>query len=160
MNIVKQYKMRVRSYKMEYKEIKIEDIMDLVELYVETFNAPPWNDKWTIETASKRLESIIKSEGFYGFMAFQNETLCGLILGNEEQFFDGMLFNIKEFCVNNQLRGQGIGSQICIEFEKRLQLKGIKEIILWTSRNAQTEGFYQKQGFISDNKMVMMGKKL
>lgn len=40
---------------MNYREIHIEDIKELVEIYIEAFNAPPWNDKWTIETASKRL---------------------------------------------------------------------------------------------------------
>jgi len=43
---------------LEYKNISLDDVNDLAEMYVETFNAEPWNDKWTIYTASKRLIMI------------------------------------------------------------------------------------------------------
>jgi aminoglycoside 6'-N-acetyltransferase I len=145
---------------MNYKGITTSDILQLAEMYVDTFNAPPWNDKWTIETASKRLYQMINCEMSYGLMGYQDETLCGMILGNEEQFFNGIMFNIKEFCVKNELRKRGIGTQILKEFENRLKQKGVNEIILFTSRDDGTEGFYQKRGLKPYNGMVMMGKFL
>ena len=68
-------------------------------MYVETFNAPPWNDAWTEETAGKRLGQMAAAETFYGICAFEEEVLCGMVLGFSEQFYDGVLFEIKEFCV-------------------------------------------------------------
>lgn len=53
-----------------------------------------------------------------------------MILGSEEQFFDGVTFNIKEFCVNNKMRNRGIGTKIFEEFEKQLKEKQIKLKIL------------------------------
>ncbi|GAA0084696.1 GNAT family N-acetyltransferase [Clostridium sp. CTA-7] len=145
---------------MEFKEIKIEDIEILSSMYVETFNSPPWNDEWTIETASKRLYQMINCEGFYGLIAYKEEMVVGMILGSEEQFFNGLMFNIKEFCIKNEMRNNGIGTILLKEFENRLKNRGVTEIILFTSREDGTEGFYNNRGLKSYNGMVMMGKKL
>ena len=144
---------------MRFEKINLLDIEKLARVYVETFNSPPWNDEWTIETASKRLHQMINCEGFYGLMAYQDDELCGMILGSEEQFFDGVTFNIKEFCVNNEMRNRGIGTKIFEEFEKKLKEKYITKIFLFTSTSDRTEGFYKKRGLESYNGMVIMGKQ-
>lgn len=143
-----------------FKQIEIEDTDELAEIYVESFNAYPWNDRWTVETASKRLHQMINCESFYGIKAYIDLNLCGMILGNEEQFYNGVVFNIKEFCIKNSLRGNGIGTEIFKEFEKRLKLRNIDEIILCTLKNENTEGFYNKMGLKSNSQMTVMGKKL
>lgn len=148
------------EFKLEFKEITLDDIDDLAKMYVETFNSPPWNDNWTLETSAKRLKQFINCEDSYGITAYQEDKLCGMILGSQEQFYDGIMFNIKEFCVKNDIRNNGIGTLILKEFEKLLKIKGVKEIVLFTSREDGTEGFYSKRGLKSYNSMVMMGKEL
>ena len=145
---------------MKFEEISLLDVNELSSMYVETFNSPPWNDEWSRETASIRLRQMINCEGFFGIKAYQDDVLCGMILGNQEQFYNGIMFNIKEFCVKNKMRNNGIGTKILAEFEKELRNKGITEIVLFTSRNDGTEGFYHKRGLKSYNSMVMMGKDL
>ncbi|WP_026478498.1 GNAT family N-acetyltransferase [Alkaliphilus transvaalensis] len=145
---------------MNFIELKKEDIPELAELYVEAFNAEPWKDQWTVERASKRLLQMLNCEGFYGLVASEDDKLIGMILGNHEYFYDGMHFNIKEFCVDLKLRKSGVGSALLNEFLDRLKKKGINEVILFTSRTDGTEGFYHKRGFNSFNSMVMMGKEL
>lgn len=63
-----------------YREINMSNIEELVPVYIETFNSPPWNDGWTIETATKRLHQIISIEDFYGLSIYKNNELCGVIL--------------------------------------------------------------------------------
>ena len=145
---------------LEYKEIKLENLSEITEIYMETFNAEPWNDNWTIETASKRLHQIITTEDFYGICAYNNGEICGLILGNMEQFYDGIMFNIKEFVVRNNMRGHGLGSKIFKEFETRLKNLGISEIILLTIRGKYTEHFYHNQGVKTCNDLIFMKKQL
>lgn len=103
---------------------------------------------------------MIKSEGFYGIIAEESNIIYGLILGHEEQFYDGVLFNIKEFCVISKLKGQGLGSKIFNEFEKRLYNKGINEIILFTCKSNETLEFYKKRGLKEYKNLVIMGKNL
>lgn len=144
---------------MNFKEITTSDIKEIADMYVETFNSPPWNDEWTIETASKRLHQMINCESAYGLVAYEDEVICGMILGSEEQYYNGIMFNIKEFCVRNNIRNKGFGTKILEEFEKCLKGKGITEIILFTSKDDGTKGFYEKMGLHSYNEMVMMGKQ-
>ncbi|MFF5996061.1 GNAT family N-acetyltransferase [Lysinibacillus sp. KU-BSD001] len=145
---------------MRFEVINISDVNELAKLYVETFNAPPWNDEWSMDTASKRLSQMINGQEFYGLKAYEEETLCGMIMGNEEQYYNGKLFHIIEFCVKNDLQHKGLGTKILHEFESRLIRRGIREIILFTSREDRTEGYYHKRGFQSYNSMVMMGKNI
>lgn len=145
---------------VKYKELTKEHIREIAEIYVDAFNSEPWNDEWTIESASKRISQMINCEGFDGLVAYEDEKLIGMILGNHEYYYNGMHFNIKEFCVDLKIRGRGIGSSLIEGFIKRLKNKGIDEIILFTSRTDGTEGFYKKHGFESFEGMVMMGKEI
>lgn len=145
---------------MIYENLQYKHINELSILYQDAFNAPPWNDQWTLESASKRLMQMLKCDGFYGLVSYKNNKIVGMILGNHEYFYDGIHFNIKEFCVDIQLRGNGFGSALLNEFLIRLKNNGIDKAILFTSRTDGTEGFYKKRGFQSFNTMVMMGRKL
>lgn len=143
---------------LEFKPIVSDDLEELTNMYIETFNAEPWNDRWTEDTAGKRLQQMINREEFYGVSARLDGQLCGMILGFREQYFDGIVFEIKEFCVKNSIRGQGIGSRILEYFESRLNEEQIKRILLLTSRGEQTEAFYNKHGYHACDDMVLMGK--
>jgi len=143
-----------------YKELTNEHIKEIAEIYVDAFNSEPWNDEWTIDSAFKRISQMINCEGFDGLVAYEDEKLIGMILGNHEYYYNGMHFNIKEFCVDLKLKGKGIGSKLFEEFLKRLKSRGIDEVILLTSKTEGTEGFYNKHGFKSFEGMVMMGKKI
>ncbi|BAQ13056.1 acetyltransferase [Clostridium botulinum B2 128] len=145
---------------MNFKEITISDIKEIADMYVTTFNSSPWNDEWTIETSSKRLYQMINCESSYGLVAYEDKLICGMILGSEEQYYNSVMFNIKEFCVRNDVRSKGFGTKIFEEFENRLKNRGITEIILLTSRDDRTEGFYKKKGLRSYNEMVFMGKQI
>ena len=145
---------------MRYEIMSGLHLKEISEMYVEAFNAPPWNDKWTTDLVAKRLSQMINCEGSYGLLCFEDNALCGMILGNHEVFFDCMHFNIKEFCVRLNLRGKGIGSALLKEFENHLLERGIDETYLFTSKTDETEMFYQNRGYESWNSIVMMGKRL
>ena len=145
---------------MRFKEINLTDIDEIAKMYVETFNAPPWNDAWTIDTSSKRLSQMINCEEFYGITAYENQDLCGMIMGSYEQFYNGVMFNVKEFCVKNEMRNKGYGTKIFEEFEKLLIARGVSEIVLFTLKDDSTETFYRKRGLRYHDEMVIMGKRL
>ncbi|MGL4107195.1 GNAT family N-acetyltransferase [Clostridium sp. LP20] len=145
---------------MIYKNLTKEYIKDVSELFIKAFNAEPWNDKWTMETASKRLLQMMNCDGFDGLVAFEEDKLVGMILGNHEYYYSGMQFVIKEFCIDTSLRGTGKGKKLIEDFEERLRGKGIDEVILMTSRADETQGFYSKRGYKEISSLVMMMKEL
>jgi ribosomal protein S18 acetylase RimI-like enzyme len=145
---------------MNYEIINKKHLPQIAEMYIEAFNAPPWNDNWTNELVMKRLLQMMNCEGFFGLACFDADMICGMILGNHEVFYNCMHFNIKEFCVSLNLRGKGVGTNLLREFEKHLLARGIDETYLFTSKTDQTEIFYHNRGYKSWDGMVLMGKKL
>ena len=143
---------------MDYRKITMADLPELAKIYAETFNSDPWYDKWTQKTAEKRLAQKISNSGFFGLVSFDESGITGMILGEEEQYFDGVIFSIKEFCVKNELRGKGIGTELLKEFERQLKGMGIRETVLMT--NLEDEEFYKKRGFNRSRGIIYMGKEM
>ena len=143
-----------------YEEITENHLDELVRLYVDTFNAAPWNDEWTFETARKRLYMMLHTEVSFGLCVYHEGQMCGALLGAMEQFYDGLMFEVKEFWVKNKMRGNGIGSKLFAEMERCLKERGVKNIILITAKGDATEHFYHKQGMGTDPDMVFMTKTI
>ena len=142
---------------MEYREIVPADCAELAKIYADAFNAEPWFEKWSVKTAGKRLSVMIGNGGFFGLAAVLDGEIAGLIMGDEKQYYDGVVFTVNEFCVKNELRGKGIGTALFGEFEKRIKAKGIRAIELCTI--PEDEAFYEKLGFEVGG-AIMMGKEL
>ena len=143
---------------MEFCKIEETMVLDLANMFMNAFNAPPWNDKWTGVTAARRIRQMVTGENAYGIAGYQDGKLCGMIVGREEQYYDCVHFEIKEFCMDVSMKNKGLGSILLKEFEKRLQEKGIDKIILWTSRDPRTEGYYQKKGYDTNECLTVMEK--
>ena len=148
------------SGELIYEEVTEDYLDELAHLYVETFNAAPWNDEWTFETARKRLQQLLHSADSFGLCVYQGGQMCGAVLGVMEQYFDGPMYNLHEYWVKNEMRGKGIGSKLFTEMERCLRKRGVKNIILITARGDATEHFYHKQGMGTDPDMVFMSKRI
>jgi aminoglycoside 6'-N-acetyltransferase I len=140
--------------------IKNEHILKCSELYIKVFNAEPWNDKWTLGTAHKRLNDIYDSPNFEGVIYADYGQVKGAIFGNYEQFYDGIHYNLREMFISNELQGTGIGSKMLNELEKRLKGLGVTTILLFTSKGNKTSTFYLKNNFSEWEDMAMMGKDI
>jgi hypothetical protein len=52
-------------------------LADIAKVYVEAFNAHPWNDKWTVELVVKRLSQMMNCEGFMeSFVSLMNKFVA------------------------------------------------------------------------------------
>ncbi len=138
----------------------VPDMLDeLTVLFTDTFNAPPWNDLWSFDQARTRLRDIMRMPNFCGAAEYRDDRLVGLIMGHGEQSYDGMHFQILEFCVANDMKGHGIGSAMIKEFTDYLDRKGVTCVYLLTMRGASSEDFYASQGFVSVEKMCVMSRR-
>lgn len=140
--------------------LKEDHLTECAKLYVEVFNAEPWNDNWMKETAFKRLSDIFNSANFEGIFYEEDGEIKGAIFGNLEQYFDGMHYYLKEMFVSNELQGKGIGTKMLKILEDRLKDNGVNTIILFTSKGNKTSKFYLKNGFDEWTSMAMMGKEI
>lgn len=145
---------------MRFKEATREQLEAMAEIYMETFNAPPWDDAWTKETAEKRLLQMISHQGAFGICCYQEEEMCGMMVGEILPYYNGMRYELKEFCTRNSMRGKGIGTCMFQELEKRLEEKQVGYLYLTTARGPLTEGFYEKMGMKRDTLLIVMNKDI
>jgi len=146
---------------MIYEDINKSHIPRLAEIYVETYNAPPWNDKWTVSLAEQRLDEMINCRDSYGLICIDDESkIIGMIVGISETYYNCKQFFIKDFFMIPSSQGKGIGSALINELERRLKSMGVDKTYLFTSKTDKTEKYYQKRGYHSWNGMVLMGKSL
>jgi aminoglycoside 6'-N-acetyltransferase I len=142
--------------------IKFSDelLKQCANLYVSIFNKEPWNDEWTVETASARLKHIHNTPNSLGYVYINEEGLIGFALGYSEQWFNGVHFNLVEFCVTTSLQRKGNGTKLLQVFEKELKRKNISHINLFTSKGDIAESFYRKNDYYTDPNMIIMAKRL
>lgn len=146
---------------MKFAELEKSLYPLLAKHYVETYNAPPWNDQWTETLAFEKFVEMMDCRGAFGLVCYDdNDNFSGVILGNPEIYFDCKQFFIKDFFVPLSLQGKGVGSLLMAEFEKRLTAMGISKVYLFTSKGERTEDFYKNRGFDTWTDMVLMGKNL
>ena len=145
---------------MRLEKLTEKHLKECANIYIYTFNEPPWNDSWTDVTAYKRLEEIYKTPGFIGMLVMENDQVVAAVLGNLETWFEGYMYNLKEMFVKKTIKGKGTGSFLFSGLEEELKNHEVTSISLFTSRGDLTEKFYLKNGCLTEEDMIMMCKKL
>ena len=128
------------------------DLKALALSYMNTFNAPPWNDCWTEETAFDRVDGLLCGYGRFGYAAWQEGSLTGSVISEREFYYDGVVCRIIELWTDPAYRGRGIGRRL-IE-EVRRSAGG--NVYLITKKTPETVGFYGKCGFSANGSMCVM----
>ena len=142
-------------------EIRIVDmepgrITEYARLYASVFNAPPWNDAWTEETAAMRIQSMMETGLFVGKALYGNGELAGMIWGQKDLYFDGLYFQIQEFCVKTAWQGRGLGAALLSALRQDLARLGVVRTYLLTAKGESTEGYYRRRGFVPSDHMIFM----
>ena len=138
---------------------KIESSNELrscADLLVAAYNAEPWNDQWTHEKALEKLECFFHSPKFIGLVAYQGEDINGACIGNIEPYYTGDYFYLKEMFVAPSAQKRGIGKQLMVALKEHLEQAGIRQMILFTSKDFFPFHFYEKENFSAIDGMQMM----
>lgn len=143
---------------MIIENMVMDKINEYAELFVSVFNSEPWNDSWTMETACDRIEGMMNTTTFIGKACYADGRLMGIIWGQKEPFYDGIHFQIQEFCVRCDEQRKGYGKALLNALNEELDSIDVKNVYLITSRGELTEGYYQKRGFVTSDYMVLMTK--
>lgn len=144
---------------MEICEMRRDLIRDYAMIYKEAFSGPPWYDPWTDDSAVAAITDVVNLNNFIGFDIRESNRVLGFICGYSYHFFDGLHFEIKEFCMSAKAQGSGLGTKLLDYMVEYLQKQGIGTISLLTSKGERTEGYYTKRGFHTDPDAVCMHKK-
>lgn len=123
------------------------DNLDLcVSLYVETFNAPPWNESWRFEDAAQRLGDFLATPRTYGVcLTDPADRLLGFALGHLERSEAEDHFLLKEMCVRAPQQRHGHGTRLLNALGERLGQ--VSHWYLLTARDSNASAFYESNGF-------------
>ncbi len=140
--------------------LKRGDLGRCARLYVTAFNAPPWNDHWTVRTARKRLQDIMDTPRFYGLLLSDGPELLGAVLGNVEAWYDRYHYNLKEMFVLPEVQRSGMGSKMLSRVRQDLIKKDVAKVYLFTSIKGSVSAFYSKNGLTKVKGLQMMSSSL
>lgn len=122
------------------------DLEACVVLYVETFNAPPWNEAWEVADATQRLSDFLATPRAQGVCATDSDgRLVGFALGHLERSGAEDHFLLKEMCVRAPQQRRGHGTLLLEGLTERLG--GVRHWYLLTARESDASAFYERNGF-------------
>ena len=136
-----------------------EDFMACRDLFVRVFNAPPWNDRWTDETASARLWEFTAHKRFVGFTLWEGGTLLGAVFAYAKSHYKGDEIFIEELFVAPDCQRQGHGAALMEALEAYAKARGLVSITLLTARGYPSFAFYEKRGYRALDWLAFMHKR-
>jgi aminoglycoside 6'-N-acetyltransferase I len=139
--------------------VQKSDLPELARLYVSVFNAPPWNEGWSIDTAQERIRRIVTSPSAVGVLARDGDVLVSFALGTLEQWTNCEHFHLREMCTASDQQRRGIGGAILDALFRELVARSVEVIFLETRPGSNASAFYRKQGFSPLN-LEMLRRRL
>jgi GNAT superfamily N-acetyltransferase len=143
----------IEAFKSKYLD-------ECANLLISAFNIEPWNEKWTFDTARKRLENTYNTPNFRGWVYKNDNKIVGALMGNCEQWYEGFQYYIKDFFVDPTIQKKGIGTKMLKYAEKELLDIDVNFIHFYTLKGGTTEKFYKKNGYEISDTFTLMTKAL
>jgi aminoglycoside 6'-N-acetyltransferase I len=137
------------------EEFREDHLDECARLIVAAFNAEPWNDEWTIETASEELSWTMQVPGFAGLVSL-DDGIVALATGYREPDDRREVFFLKTFCVRPDAQGTGVGSRLLGRLKEHLGESGVNTIYLSTHKGTPAEDLYRRNGYTVNPRDIFM----
>lgn len=146
------------SDQLEIRELELLELGSAVPLYCRVFAGPPWLEIWDETAARARLEQVLKTPGALGLGIWEGAELQGFALGYVEPWRDGAHYYLKEICVSTERQRQGLGRRLMEALTASLLTQEVSKIYLLTARGEDAEAFYERLGYYTSPRMILMGR--
>lgn len=142
---------------MTYREMSVEDIESVLQLYIDYYNNHE-DSCWTQETAYKRIHQVLTMEGAYALMLEDGGKAIGFAMGFFQQYDDIVSYVLEEIVVAYEFQGKGVGTSFLAELERRVKAQGVSCVELKAVKDEMHERFYGKAGFHEVKNFVLKVK--
>jgi len=142
---------------MRIRKADKKDFEKIAYLMNKEYSKSPYNELWKEENAIKTLKYFSKVGDIFIMV---DKQIRGFIISRDEYYNEGEGTIIEEIVVDSDFQGEGFGRRLIEYVEKRSRKKGIKSILLMTSKDAPAFKFYKKMGYTPSKKTVLFRKKL
>lgn len=145
---------------LQYKRLEQNDISKCAETLIKAFGEAPWNEKWTYEQASTRIDELMSARVSRGYIVYDsdNDTVVGMVIGRIMTYLDKKEIWLDELSIHPDYQRMGIGTKMLsyVKSELAKEPEEIKFIVLTTERGYPSVSFYEKNGFEVDENCISM----
>jgi aminoglycoside 6'-N-acetyltransferase I len=132
------------------------DLLDCVSVFLKVYNAPPFEDNWSEESAGLRLAELWSTPGCLGFVAEEDHRVLGFVIGHVEHWFNGKRFRIAEICVRPEHQRAGVGTALLEGLTEELVKMDIETVYAHAGRGAAADEFFRIKGFYPNEGLVQL----
>jgi aminoglycoside 6'-N-acetyltransferase I len=127
----------------------------VVDVFVEVFNAEPWSDRWSVDSATRRLRDLQATPGFEGAALVVDGVLTAFVGGYRQRWWDNSdHFYIAEMAVRPHAQRTGQGTRLLRAF--LAELHDVSRVYLLTAAGGPAADFYRTLGFQSARRQHVM----
>ena len=132
---------------------------ECAHLLMSAFNAEPWNDSYTHDTAKAQLAWHLGVPGCLGLVSVK-EGIVAFAIGYREPTDEGDVFHLSIFCVRPDVQRTGVGTRLLRILEGSLREARVGTVYLGTHKGTPAEAFYAKHGYWTNAKEIEMSRDL
>ncbi len=141
---------------MKFRKATRKDLKEIIKIFMTEYGKKPYNEKWTIERANKRINSYFNG-GCIFWVCEEDRKIIGFIIFNRGVYWFGDRRFIEEIVVKEEFQGRGIGIELMKKVEEDFKGKGKKQIYLLSDKASNALKFYKKIGY-KESRWVQMEK--
>lgn len=145
---------------LEYVVLTVDDLPECARLFVQVFRSPPWNEPWELAAATERLTDTLNTPAFLGIKAVHGHRILGFLMAYAESYHCRKDLYLKEMCVEAESQRKGIGSGLMRTMTTVAREAGVNTIYLLTRINSPAAQFYEKCGFTTNPRVVLMSRNI
>jgi len=135
-----------------------DDLQSCVDLFIETYNCPPWYNQWTTTTARNYLTELVDSKRFVGFTLWNQGKLIGAAFCHEKTWWNSDELYIDEFFISTRFQRKGYGKTLLNSISEYAKQRHLASITLLTDNRKPAYNFYTKNGMLCINHLAFMYK--
>jgi len=132
---------------LKIRKLLSSDLDACVELLIATYNPPPWNNRWTVESGGKYLSEFISNQNFMGYVGVESDEIIGAMFAHRKAWWTNDEIFIDELFVKPDRQRQGYGKRLMDQAEELSKELGLGGVTLLTNRYLPAKSFYEKNGY-------------
>lgn len=144
---------------MNLRKMQPDDLDACVNLLMETYNPPPWNNHWTQATGTKYLSELVLNDNFIGYVITESGMLLGALFARRKTWWTNDEIFIDELFIKPDYQRQGYGEKLIGQAEKLAKEWGLGGVTLLTNKYHPAKLFYEKHGYTAAEHVLFMYKE-
>lgn len=147
---------------MEVRTFDKRDLTEVVQAFKETFNAPPWSNRWSDELAKEAMQQMLDFPLAVNLVAFEDGRCVGGIFSNIQPYSDQYSAYLREFFVVAEKQGSGLAEKLFTGLEEALRNaeRPVSGLFFSTTKGIRAYHFYKKMGCYEIEDGVLFYKTL